>query len=165
MPRALKENERRLARYQKSLEVERRVSQERWEEKQQQRELTRQRSEHRVQNIKAKNVRYCEVWIASVGCTVPHILDLIVRGGESSTAAPLDIMVYNGASRQREKWNVIHLVKQLCHSGFPELESVNEQVTHNSISFPTGIYEFMRFHWTQRQLAANTPSELSHIHI
>jgi hypothetical protein len=141
--------------------MERRVSQERWEEKQRHRELARQRSEHRVQIITAKNIRYSEVWIASVGCALPHILDLIMRGGESSTAAPLDIVVYNRASGQREKWNVIHLVKQLCHSGFPELQSVNEQVTHNSISFPTGIYDFMRFHWTQRQLAGNIPSAAS----
>ena len=121
MSRIVKENERYLARVKASMDRERNYRAERQREKdearearqrdrdeerearqrdrdeaKEQRNMHRDNQTQRNMKITQSNDRYSDMWIATTGLSVPQIINLILRGGDSGPLVNrLDLRIYN----------------------------------------------------------------------
>ena len=145
MSRIAKQNEKYLERVKASIEreknyrVERQSEREEWREERNQRNL----------KIAQSNDRYSDLWIATMGWSVPRVICLSVRGGDAGMLLnKLDLRIYNRSKKCVEDINLITLVNMINNKGFPDLRvSDRGQVSLDDIVISAKVYSFIRHHW------------------
>ena len=164
MSKAMRENERYLARAKKSMETEAnaRIARQKAQEKKEQYRLQRdtdQKGEKQQrldeqrrydESIAQKNYSYARFWISTVGVGVPAAVHAI-RNGSGFMESNMKLRVYNKDEKKHEDRLLVDMIHMIVDSGFPPLEN-NErgQVPwYGKLYVATDIYNFISFHWNQ----------------
>ena len=186
MSRIARENEKYLARVKASIDREKNYRAERQRERQREREelqiekdvarearnadreLEREERKQRNLKIAQSNERYSDLWIATMGLSVPQVINLSLRGGDAGMLLnKLDLRIYNRSTKSVEDVNLMTLMNMINNKGFPELRvSYRGQVTLDDMVIPAKVYFFIRYHWlmssgqaeSQRNLVSDTTS-------
>ena len=185
MSRIAQANERYLARVKASMDCEKQHQVERQQEREaakevrqiernearelrnEQRNFEKQQRDERNMKITKLNEGYSDMWIATIGLSLPQVISLILRGGDAGHLLNrLELRVYNRSSKTSEDINLINFMKMLHEKSFPNNLQVSQrgQVTIDDIVIPAKVYFFIKFHWslstgqTQNQYSLQTES-------
>ena len=162
MSRITKANDKYLARVHASIQREKNFNQQRrathaadaaHENNQQENKREKYQQENNLndkhRNIAISNDRYSDMWIASIGISVPSTINVITRGGDACILLnKLDMKVYNQSTKSVEHIHLMNLIKMLSEQNFPELKVSNRaQVKFRDLVIPAKAYFFIRHHW------------------
>jgi hypothetical protein len=140
-------------------------------ERQGERDEAREERNQRNLKIAQSNERYSDLWIATTGLSVPHVINLSLRGGDAGMLLnKLDLRIYNRSTKSVEDVSLITLMNMIKNKGFPDLRvSYRGQVTLDDMVIPAKVYFFIRYHWlmssgqaeSQRIFASDTTSPVA----
>lgn len=162
--KAVRENERYLARAKKSMEAEAnaRIARQKTQEKKEQDRLQRdadRRAEKQQrldeqryydESIAQKNHSYAQFWISTVGVGVPAVINAI-RNGSGFVESNMKLRVYNQEEKKQEDHLLVDMIHMIVDTGFPPLENnARGQVRwYGKLYVAADIYNFISFHWNQ----------------
>jgi len=162
--KAVRENEKYLARAKKSMEAEvnARVARQKEQEKKEQDRLQRdadrrEENQRRLderryydESIAQKNQSYAQFWISTVGVGVPAAVHAI-RNGSGFMQSSMKLRVYNQEEKKQEDRLLVDMIHMIVDSGFPPLENnARGQVRwYGKLYVAADIYNFISFHWNQ----------------
>lgn len=158
--KAVRENERYLARAKKSMEAEvnARVAREKKEQDRLQRDADRNAEKQRRldeqryydESIAQKNYSYAQFWISTVGVGVPAAVHAI-RNGSGFVESNMKLRVYNQGGKKQEDHLLVDMIHMIVDTGFPPLENnARGQVRwYGKLYVAADIYNFISFHWNQ----------------
>lgn len=162
--KAVRENERYLARAKKSMEAEvnARIARQKAREKKEQDRLQRDadRNEEKQrrldeqryydESIAQKNQSYAQFWISTVGVGVPSAVH-VIRNGSGFVESNMKLRVYNEGEKKQEDHLLVDMIHMIVDTGFPPLENnARGQVRwYGKLYVAADIYNFISFHWNQ----------------
>ena len=154
MSRITKRNEQYLARVKASMDFERKSREENKRNLSYEKPVTRDNvdielAKERNYQIRMKNERYSEIWISTCGLSVPVIINVCIRGGDTSMLLNrLEVKVYDKQDGCVKNLNLLNFIQILITKNFPEMKSSSRgQIQIDNYVLPWGIYTFMRNHW------------------
>jgi hypothetical protein len=162
--KAMKENERYLARTKKSMQAEadvriaRQQARENKERDRLQRDADRRDEKERQleqqryydESIAQKNCAYAQFWISTVGVGVPAAVHAI-RNGLGFVESNMKLRVYNKGENKQEDHLLLDMITLVIDTGLPPLENDARGQVHwyGNLYVAADIYNFISFHWNQ----------------